>query len=72
MLRGYGQKSFKRLKLAQNKNFLGNKELRRKHISIGKELSYLLNVDIGDKILLMSPAGVKTIVGLLPNKNHTL
>jgi len=68
LLRGYGQKSFKRLKLAQNKNFLGNKELRRKHISIGKELSYLLNVDIGDKILLMSPAGVKTIVGLLPKQ----
>ncbi len=68
LLRGYGQKSFKRLKLAQNNNFLGNKELRRKHISIGKELSYLLNVDIGDKILLMSPAGVKTIVGLLPKQ----
>ena len=68
LLRGYGQKSFKRLKLAQNKNFLGNKELRRKHISIGKELSYILNVDIGDKILLMSPAGVKTIVGLLPKQ----
>ena len=68
LLRGYGQKSFKRLKLAQNSKFLGNKELRRKHISIGKELSYLLNVDIGDKILLMSPAGVKTIVGLLPKQ----
>ena len=68
LLRGYGQKSFKRLKLAQNNKFLGNKELRRKHISIGKELSYLLNVDIGDKILLMSPAGVKTIVGLLPKQ----
>ena len=68
LLRGYGQKSFKRLKLAQNNKFLGNKELRRKHISIGKELSYLLNVDIGDKILLMSPSGVKTIVGLLPKQ----
>ena len=68
LLRGYGQKSFKRLKLTQNENFKGNNELRRKHISIGEELSYLLNIDVGDKILLMSPAGVKTIVGLLPKQ----
>jgi len=68
LLRGYGQKSFKRLKLAQSENFKGNKELRRKHISIGKELSFLLNIDVGDKIILMSPAGVKTIVGLLPKQ----
>ena len=57
MLRGYGQKVCKRLKLAQNENFIGNKELRRKHISIGKELSYLLNVDIGDKILTYVTCG---------------
>ena len=46
LLRGYGQKSFKRLKLAQNENFLGNKDLNYKHISIGRELSFLLNVDL--------------------------
>ena len=68
LLRGYSQKSFKRLKLAQNENFSGNKDLNYKHISIGRELSFLLNVDIGDKILLMSPAGVKTIIGTLPKQ----
>ena len=68
LLRGYGQKSFKKLKLVDNENFIGNKELNRKHISIGSELSFILNVNIGDKILLMSPAGVKTIVGTLPKQ----
>ena len=68
LLRGYGQKSFKRLSLVQNESFVGNKELNYKHISIGKELSFLLNVDIGDKILLMSPAGINTIVGTLPKQ----
>ena len=64
-------KKFKRLKLAQNKNFLGNKELRRKHISIGKELSYLLNVDIGDKILLIMQV-LKQLLDCCQNKKHTL
>ena len=36
LLRGYGQKSFKNLELVKNKNFVGNKKLNRKHISIGK------------------------------------
>ena len=68
LLRGYSQKSFKRLIITQNKNFEGNTEIKHKHISIGKELSFLLNVDLGDKILLMSPSGVKTIIGSLPKQ----
>ena len=68
LLRGYSQKSFKRLIITQNKNFVGNTEMKHKHISIGKELSFLLNVDLGDKILLMSPSGVKTIIGSLPKQ----
>ena len=68
LLRGYASKSFKRLKITQNDIFIGNKELKHKHISIGKELSFLLNVDLGDKILLMSPSGVKTIIGTLPKQ----
>ena len=67
-LRGYGKKSFKKLALANNKNFQGNKELNIKHISIGRELSYILNVDIGDKIILMSPSGIETIVGSIPKQ----
>jgi len=68
LLRGYAQNSFKRLDISNNPNFLGNKQLRPKHISIGKELSFLLNVDLGDKILIMSPSGVKTIIGSLPKQ----
>ena len=68
LLRGYASKSFKRLKITQDDSFIGNKELKHKHISIGKELSFLLNVDLGDKILLMSPSGVKTIIGTLPKQ----
>ncbi len=68
LLRGYAKKSFKRLKIVQNKNFNGNRDLNRKYISIGKELSFIINADIGDKILLMSPSGIKTIVGTLPKQ----
>ncbi len=68
LLRGYKQKSFKKLDLVKNNLFAGNKNLNSKHISIGKELSFLLNVDIGDKILIMSPSGIKTIVGNLPKQ----
>jgi len=68
LIRGYATNSFKRLKIVQDDKFIGNKKLNRKHISIGKELSFLLNVNIGDKILIMSPAGIKTIVGTLPKQ----
>ena len=38
------------------------------NISIGKELSFTLNLDIGDKVTLMSSAGVETIIGNLPKQ----
>ena len=31
-------------------SFFGNKSISYNHISIGKELSFILNVDVGDKI----------------------
>ncbi len=68
LLRGYASTSFEQLDFASNENFKGNKKLNSKHISIGKELSYLLNLKVGDKILIMSPAGIKTIVGSLPKQ----
>ena len=68
LLRGYSSSSYEKLDITKNKNFQGNKKLNIKHISIGKELSYLLNLNIGDKILIMSPAGVKTIIGSLPKQ----
>ncbi len=68
LLRGYSKTSFSKLDLVKNNSFRGNKNINSKHISIGTELSFLLNVDIGDKILLMTSTGVKTIVGSLPKQ----
>ena len=68
-LRGYKKNSFKNLDLVKNNKFEGNKKLNHKHISIGKELSYNLNVNIGDKIVLMSPSGIESIVGTLPKQD---
>ena len=67
-VRGYKRKSFQKLDLVNNGNFEGNKNLNSKHISIGKELSFTLDAGIGDKIILMSPFGVETIVGALPKQ----
>ena len=68
LFRGYKAKSFKKLDLVNSKNFRGNARLNLKHISIGKELSYILDAEIGDKIVLMSPFGVDSIVGSLPKQ----
>ena len=38
------------------------------HISIGKELSFILDVKIGDKITIISTSGVQTIIGSLPKQ----
>jgi len=68
LLRGYKKKSFQKLDFVKNKNFRGNKDLNIKHISIGKELSFILNIDIGEKLSIMSPSGVQTIIGDLPKQ----
>ena len=68
LLRGYSQKEFQKLDIVKNKNFFGNKKLNSKFISIGKELSLNYNIDVGDKILIMSPSGIQTIVGNLPKQ----
>ena len=68
LLRGYGKTEFKKLKIVNEKNFQGNKFLNRKHISIGKELSFNLNLKLGDKIVIMSPTGVNTIIGSIPKQ----
>ena len=69
ILRGYRENDFSKLKIINNKLFIGNKDnLNEYNISIGKELSFTLNVDIGDKVTLMSPVGVETIIGTLPKQ----
>ena len=68
LLRGYKKKSFKKLDFVNSDNFRGSKNLNIKHISIGKELSFALDIDIGDKLSIMSPSGIQTIIGDLPKQ----
>ena len=69
LLRGYLEKDFSKLELINNKNFVGkNRIIEKNSISIGRELSFNLNLDIGDNITIMSSSGVETIIGNLPKK----
>ena len=68
LLRGYLQNDFSKLELINNKNFTGGKKLEKNFISIGRELSFNLDLKIGDKITIMSSSGVETIIGNLPKK----
>jgi lipoprotein-releasing system permease protein len=69
LLRGYKDKDLSKLRIFNNDLLLGSNEiLSKNYISIGKELSFSLNLDIGDTITLMSSAGVETLVGNLPKQ----
>ncbi len=69
VLRGYSSKDFSKLKIAKNESFVGSKNnLTKNYISIGKELSFTLDLNIGDDITIMSSSGVETIIGSLPKK----
>ena len=69
LLRGYLENDFSKLELINNKNFVGqNKKLQKSNISIGKELSFNLDLEIGDSITIMSSSGVQTIIGNLPKQ----
>jgi len=73
LLRGYKSNDFSSLKIFDNDKFLGNNEiLSKNYISIGKELSFTLNLDIGDSVTLMSSAGLETIIGNLPKQKTFL
>jgi len=68
LLRGYLAEDFEKLSIVIKDNFIGNKKLIPNFISIGKELSYNYDIKIGDKLLIMSPTGVQTIIGSLPKQ----
>ena len=73
LLRGYKDADYSKLKIFQNKLFQGNNEiLSKNYISIGKELSFTLDLDIGDSITLMSSVGVDSIIGSLPKQKTFL
>ena len=69
ILRGYSREDFSKLNIVKNKTFIGSKNsLIKNYISIGKELSFTLGINIGDDITIMSSSGVETIIGSLPKK----
>ena len=69
LLRGYKREDFAKLEIVKQNNFIGNPDnLYENNISIGKELSFDLNLKLGDKIMIMSPSGIQTIVGDLPKQ----
>jgi len=69
VLRGYSSRDFSNLKIINNDTFVGNKDgLIENYISIGKELSFTLDLKIGDDITIMSSSGIETIIGSLPKK----
>ena len=70
-LRGYDKEDFKKLEIFKKVNYENNKDFfEGKTISIGKELSFDLNLHIGDTVLLMSPTGEDTIIGNLPKQEN--
>ena len=69
VLRGYTNKDFPKLGIVKTKNFIGEpNQLTENSISIGKELSFDLNLNIGDKVSIMSPVGIETIIGTMPKQ----
>ena len=70
VLRGYKNNDFSKLDIIKNDKFKGNKTLLKDFISIGNELSFALDLKVGDEITLMSPSGVETIIGNLPKQKN--
>ena len=69
VLRGYSQKDFSKLNVVNKGRFSGNsKKLYKNNISIGKELSFDLELKIGDKLSIISSSGIETIIGNLPKQ----
>ena len=73
VLRGYSRRDFSSLKIINDNTFIGNKNgLIENYISIGKELSFTLDLNIGDSVTLMSSSGIETIIGNLPKQKTFL
>jgi len=69
VLRGYSSTNFPKLDVVKKGNLIGKpNQLLKNSISIGKELSFNLGLSIGDRISIMSPIGIETIIGSLPKQ----
>ena len=73
LLRGYDNKDFSTLEIFnQNVSQSNSQMLSKNYIAIGKELSFTLDLAIGDSVTLMSSSGVETIIGNLPKQKTFL
>ena len=72
LLKGYLENDFKELEISNNENFFGSKNLNENTISIGRDLSNILGLDIGDEVSITSPSGVDTLIGSLPKQTSFL
>ena len=69
ILRGYSTENFLKLDVVKKGNLIGkSNQLSKNSISIGKELSFNLDLSVGDKVSIMSPVGIETIIGSLPRQ----
>ena len=69
VLRGYNSKDFPKLDVVKKGEIVGEvNKLTRNSISIGKELSFNLDLGVGDRLSIMSSAGIETIIGNLPKQ----
>ena len=69
VLRGYNKNDFPKLEIVKNGNLVGSsKNLVNNNISIGKELSFNLDLKVGDRLSIMSSSGIQTIIGNLPKQ----
>ena len=69
ILRGYSSENFLKLDVVKKGNLIGkSNQLTKNSISIGKELSFNLDLSVGDKVSIMSPVGIETIIGSLPRQ----
>ena len=68
LLKGYLENDFKQLEISNNEKFFGSKNLNKNTISIGRDLSNILGLDIGDEVSITSPSGVQTLIGSLPKQ----
>jgi len=69
VLRGYNSKDFLKLDVVKKGNLIGeSNQLSRNSLSIGKELSFNLDLSVGDRVSIMSPVGIETIIGSLPKQ----
>ena len=69
VLRGYKRNDLLNFEVLTNEKFKGElNQFDKNSISIGSELSFSLDLEIGDELTLMSPSGVQTIIGSMPKQ----